>query len=77
MRCFDQSMIAGFDLAVGAGPLCEEPMWGTAIIVDEWIVEEVDDPTMAGALISGMKQACRSVFKVILKHSVVLRSKNF
>ncbi|VDK78545.1 unnamed protein product, partial [Onchocerca ochengi] len=58
LRCFDQSMIAGFDLAVGAGPLCEEPMWGTAIIVDEWIVEEVDDPTMAGALISGMKQAC-------------------
>uniref|UniRef100_A0A0R3S4V4 Elongation factor-like 1 n=1 Tax=Elaeophora elaphi TaxID=1147741 RepID=A0A0R3S4V4_9BILA len=63
LRCFDQSIIAGFDLAVGAGPLCEEPMWGTAIIVDEWIVNEVDDPTMAGALISGMKQACREAQK--------------
>ncbi|CAG9531296.1 unnamed protein product [Cercopithifilaria johnstoni] len=63
LRCFDQSIIAGFDLAVGAGPLCEEPMWGTAIIVDEWIVKEVDDPTMAGALISGMKQACREAQK--------------
>ncbi|MCP9264404.1 hypothetical protein DINM_022475 [Dirofilaria immitis] len=60
LRCFDQSIMAGFDLAVGAGPLCEEPMWGTAIIIDEWTVEEVDDPTMAGALISGMKQACSS-----------------
>ncbi|EFO23343.1 hypothetical protein LOAG_05140 [Loa loa] len=59
LRCFDQSIIAGFDLAVGSGPLCEEPMWGTAIIVDEWTIKEVDDPTMAGALISGMKQACR------------------
>ncbi|VDK82973.1 unnamed protein product [Litomosoides sigmodontis] len=62
-QCFDQSIITGFDLAVGAGPLCEEPMWGTAIIVDEWTVKEVDDPTMAGALISGMKQACREAQK--------------
>ncbi|VDN01784.1 unnamed protein product [Thelazia callipaeda] len=58
-RCFDQSMIAGFDLAVESGPLCEEPMWGTAIIVTEWTVKDLNDPSMAGALISGMKQACR------------------
>ncbi|KAL3997708.1 Elongation factor Tu GTP binding domain family protein [Acanthocheilonema viteae] len=63
LRYFDQSIITGFDLAVGAGPLCEEPMWGTAIIVDEWTVKEVDDPTVAGALISGMKQACREAQK--------------
>lgn len=63
-------------MAVGAGPLCEEPMWGTAIIVDEWTVKEVDDPTMAGALISGMKQACRSVFLVTINIEKIMENWN-
>ncbi|KHN87157.1 Elongation factor 2 [Toxocara canis] len=59
-RCFDQSMVAGFDLIMSAGPLCEEPMIGVGIVVEEWTVSEEDDPTMAGALISAMKQACKA-----------------
>lgn len=54
-------MVAGFDLVMSAGPLCEEPMLGVGIIVEEWTVNEEDDPTMAGALISAVKQTCRSV----------------
>lgn len=46
---------------MSAGPLCEEPMWGTAIIIDEWTVDDCDDPAIAGALISAMKQTSRYV----------------
>ena len=58
-RAYDQSLTAGFDLIVGAGPLREEVMWDVGVVVKEYTVEDVDDPTFAGALIPAMKQACR------------------
>uniref|UniRef100_A0A915BQM5 Elongation factor-like 1 n=2 Tax=Parascaris TaxID=6254 RepID=A0A915BQM5_PARUN len=69
LRCFDQSVVAGFDLVMSAGPLCDEPMLGTGIIVEEWTVNEEDDPTMAGALISAVKQTCRAA---LCKHPLRL-----
>lgn len=35
-RELDQSIVSGFQLATLAGPLCEEPMQGVALIVEEW-----------------------------------------
>uniref|UniRef100_A0A0N5AZU9 Elongation factor-like 1 n=1 Tax=Syphacia muris TaxID=451379 RepID=A0A0N5AZU9_9BILA len=59
LRLYDQSVVAGFDLITGAGPLCEECMWGIGIVVEEWSIEDVDDPTFAGSLITAVKQTCR------------------
>ena len=36
VREYDNSIISGFQLATLAGPLCEEPMRGVAIILSEW-----------------------------------------
>lgn len=70
LRAFDQSLLAGFDLVMSCGPLCEEPMVGAGIVVEEWTVDDVDsDPTMAGALISAMKQTCKAALN---KHSLRL-----
>ncbi|XP_055900516.1 elongation factor-like GTPase 1 [Biomphalaria glabrata] len=33
---FDNSIVTGFQLATLAGPLCEEPMHGVCIIVEDW-----------------------------------------
>ncbi|MFH4974512.1 hypothetical protein AB6A40_001221 [Gnathostoma spinigerum] len=72
-RMFDQSIMAGFDLAMANGPLCDEPVYGVAIIVEEWNISDAsrDDPSTAGALISAMKQTCRAALK---KHPVRLMS---
>ena len=33
---FDNSVVSGFQLATLAGPLCEEPMMGVGIVIEEW-----------------------------------------
>lgn len=58
-RAYDQSLVAGFDLVTGGGPLCEECMWGIGIVVENWIIQDNDDPTFAGSLITAMRQTCR------------------
>uniref|UniRef100_A0A7E4UQ11 Tr-type G domain-containing protein n=1 Tax=Panagrellus redivivus TaxID=6233 RepID=A0A7E4UQ11_PANRE len=35
----DRAIVAGFDIAMTAGPLCQEPIQGVAIIVEEWKLE--------------------------------------
>ena len=36
LREFDNSVISGFQLAVQAGPMCEEPMMGVAFFIEDW-----------------------------------------
>ena len=36
VRVNDSSVIAGFQMATQAGPLCEEPMHGVGFIVEQW-----------------------------------------
>lgn len=40
VREHDSSIIAGFQMATQAGPLCEEPMHGVCFIIERW--EDVD-----------------------------------
>ncbi|KAK0424232.1 hypothetical protein QR680_008561 [Steinernema hermaphroditum] len=71
LRPLDATMVAGFDLAMAAGPLCEEAMQGVAIVVESWTLDETDlnDPTLTGQMISAMKQTCRAA---INKHPLRL-----
>ncbi|ESO00697.1 hypothetical protein HELRODRAFT_187216 [Helobdella robusta] len=36
LRAYDRSVINGFQMAVDAGPMCEEPMHGVCFVVEEW-----------------------------------------
>ena len=36
VREYDNSVITGFQLAVQAGPICEEPLMGVAFFVEDW-----------------------------------------
>jgi len=38
-RDFNSSLVNGFQLTTGAGPLCEEPMQGVCFAVLEWSVQ--------------------------------------
>lgn len=38
----DRALIAGFDLAMCAGPLCQEPLQGVVILVEDWKIEKVE-----------------------------------
>uniref|UniRef100_A0A1I7Y724 Elongation factor-like 1 n=1 Tax=Steinernema glaseri TaxID=37863 RepID=A0A1I7Y724_9BILA len=71
LRPLDATMVAGFDLSMATGPLCEEAVQGVAIIVESWTLDETDlnDPTLTGQMISAMKQTCRAA---INKHPLRL-----
>uniref|UniRef100_A0AC34FL81 Tr-type G domain-containing protein n=1 Tax=Panagrolaimus sp. ES5 TaxID=591445 RepID=A0AC34FL81_9BILA len=69
----DRAIVAGFDLAMSAGPLCQEPLQGVCIYIEEWNYEPVDgevaeaksladlnDPSLHGQLISAMKATCKA-----------------
>lgn len=69
----DRAIMAGFDLAMSSGPLCQEPLQGITIIVEDWTLEPVDDveieqkslaelndPQIHGQLISAMKAVCKA-----------------
>ncbi|CAI4228494.1 unnamed protein product [Auanema sp. JU1783] len=59
IRPFDQAMISGFELFIGAGPLCNEAMRGIALIVEDWILDE-NDAVVTGQLMSAMKATCKA-----------------
>uniref|UniRef100_A0A914CGN0 Elongation factor-like 1 n=1 Tax=Acrobeloides nanus TaxID=290746 RepID=A0A914CGN0_9BILA len=74
LRQLDRAVISGFDLAMSQGPLCDEPMQGVGILVEQWqIGEGLDDPEAAaqrlqdpqiyGQMISAVKQACKVALK--------------
>uniref|UniRef100_A0A915E0L7 Tr-type G domain-containing protein n=1 Tax=Ditylenchus dipsaci TaxID=166011 RepID=A0A915E0L7_9BILA len=73
-RALDRAIIAGFDMAMAQGPLCDEAMQGVAIVLEEWsFCEPGEDPQVVadrqldaqlhGQLISAIRQACRVALK--------------
>ena len=40
LRPFDNSIISGFQLFVGSGPLCNEAMRGVVVLLEGWSVDE-------------------------------------
>lgn len=65
-RELSDAIEAGFQLAMGAGPLCAEPVQGVAVCVEELHVDEarLSDARMklsqlASTLISSVREACR------------------
>lgn len=65
--------MTGFELAMSQGPLCEEPMQGIGIILEEWSILEEEsvktfesrqvDPQLQGQLISAIRQTCKAAIK--------------
>jgi ribosome assembly protein 1 len=63
---FDRAIINGFQTAVQAGPLCQEPMHGVCFIMQEFHIDEsVDnhDSSISGIIITSVKEACRIAFQ--------------
>ncbi|KAF5738332.1 Ribosomal protein S5/Elongation factor G/III/V family protein [Tripterygium wilfordii] len=68
------SLVSGFQLATAAGPLCDEPMWGVAFVVEAYISpsagqqpdESESNPTpeqygiFTGQVMTAVKDACRA-----------------
>eukprot|EP01133_Synstelium_polycarpum_P003418 gene3418-3883_t len=63
----DNSIVSGFQLATYAGPLCDEPMMGVCMVVEdiEFMDGEYSDKygPISGQIISTVKEACRSAFQ--------------
>ncbi|KAJ4834040.1 hypothetical protein Tsubulata_051558, partial [Turnera subulata] len=72
------SVVSGFQLATGAGPLCDEPMWGLGFLVEVHIsplaeqsdesdsIQQTDQHAIfTGQVITAVKDACR---EAVLKH---------
>lgn len=75
LQKLENSIITGFQMATAAGPLCEEPVWGVAFVIDAVVFNEknVEDDSeeqkdenkygpLSGQVISTMRTACRVAF---------------
>ncbi|KAG5679326.1 hypothetical protein PVAND_008899 [Polypedilum vanderplanki] len=63
---YDRAIINGFQTAVQAGPLCQEPMHGVGFIMQEFHIDEsIDkhDSSISGIIITSVKDACRIAFQ--------------
>jgi ribosome assembly protein 1 len=63
---YDRAIISGFQTAVQAGPLCQEPMHGVCFIMQEFHIDEsIDkhDSSISGIIITSVKEACRIAFQ--------------
>lgn len=69
----ESSVISGFQLATAAGPLCDEPMWGLAFVIEAYVypfMGQSDESEthqqseqygiFAGQVITTVKDACRA-----------------
>ncbi|XP_020579484.1 ribosome assembly protein 1 [Phalaenopsis equestris] len=62
------SIVAGFQLATSAGPLCDEPVWGLAFLVKSYIFpdnletkDQLDQyGILSGQVMTAVKDACRA-----------------
>ncbi|XP_062215045.1 uncharacterized protein LOC133915767 [Phragmites australis] len=62
------SVVSGFQIATNAGPLCDEPMWGLAFIVEPYVFDDSSDTSnhsdqyniFSGQVITAVKEACRA-----------------
>lgn len=70
----DRSIVAGFDLAMIQGALCDEPCLGVGMIIEEWdlgdstenvenSLQHCQDVQLQGQLISAAKQTFRAALK--------------
>lgn len=51
----ENSFVSGFQLATLAGPICEEPMHGVCILVEDWHIEASVGAAMGTGQISGLQ----------------------
>ncbi|KAL3530223.1 hypothetical protein ACH5RR_009545 [Cinchona calisaya] len=70
----ESSVLSGFQLATASGPLCDEPMWGLAFVVEAYISPLDEQPNetdasiqqsdqygiFAGQVMTAVKDACRA-----------------
>ena len=72
----ESSVVTGFQLATAAGPLCDEPMWGLAFVVEAYISPFIGQANesetshqqqaeqygiFTGQVITAVKDACRAI----------------
>ena len=71
----ESSVVSGFQLATAAGPLCDEPMWGLAFIVEAYVSPFIGQANesetshqqaeqygiITGQVMTAVKDACRAV----------------
>ncbi|XP_064543030.1 elongation factor-like GTPase 1 [Drosophila montana] len=69
-RDFNSSLVNGFQLTSGAGPLCEEPMQGVCFAVLEWSLQSEGEDLNArgfgpfsGQVLTAAKEVCRQAFQ--------------
>uniref|UniRef100_K3WNV1 Tr-type G domain-containing protein n=1 Tax=Globisporangium ultimum (strain ATCC 200006 / CBS 805.95 / DAOM BR144) TaxID=431595 RepID=K3WNV1_GLOUD len=74
----ENSIITGFQMASAAGPLCDEPVWGVAFVIEDVVFNEKKDSDeaaekekeenesrfgpLSGQIISMMRTLCRIAF---------------
>ncbi|KAG8369337.1 hypothetical protein BUALT_Bualt14G0000900 [Buddleja alternifolia] len=66
----ESSVLSGFQLATSAGPLCDEPMWGLAFLIEAFVspVNDENGSTQqpeqygifTGQVMTAVKEACRA-----------------
>lgn len=61
------SIVSGFQLAAAAGPLCDEPLWGLAFLVEPYIFPDNSETVQpdhygifSGQVMTAVKEACRA-----------------
>ncbi|KAF4035410.1 Elongation factor G [Phytophthora infestans] len=72
IRKLENSIVTGFQMASSAGPLCDEPVWGVAFIVEDVVFHEKSDDVsdeeaskygpLSGQVISIMRTTCLMSF---------------
>jgi hypothetical protein len=45
LRPLEQAIVGGFHSAMALGPLCDEPMQGVGIVLEDWTLEEREEKT--------------------------------
>lgn len=63
---FDRAIINGFQAAVQAGPICQEPIHGVCFVLKEFSVDESvekNESSVSGIIITAVKEACRLAFQ--------------
>ncbi|KAF2068476.1 hypothetical protein CYY_010198 [Polysphondylium violaceum] len=64
----DNSIVSGFQMATVTGPLCDEPMMGVCLIVEDIEIQdsELNDSygPLSGQMISAVKEGCKKAFQI-------------
>jgi len=65
MQHLHEALCSGFNVGMDAGPLCEEPLTGIAIVISDVVLTASEDDatafgTLGGQTISMMRMACRA-----------------